>query len=98
MTRKKRLYDSDYKGRHGANSDIHVLYDMEFNGHLVIPGTKFKIKHDRNTYLFQCLAHNIRLDVTWVEAMCVETGEFRSFRVDKIYSLVLPKKRKVGAK
>lgn len=95
MSRRKKLYDNNYKGRHGANPDIHVFYELEFNGHLVTPGTKFKIKHDRSTYQFQCLAHNIKLDKTWVDAMCIETGEFRSFRIDKIHALVLPKKKRV---
>lgn len=81
--------------RHFGNPDIYIQYELEFKNDVIKPGDKFKIKHDRSTYKFQCLAHNVKLDKTWVEAMCVETGEFRSFWIDRITTVIRPKKKRV---
>jgi hypothetical protein len=89
----KRKITSVEKGRHGFNPDIVVYYELQFNGEIMKPGEKFKIKNDSKTYIFQCFAHNITLDSSWIDAMCLDTGEFRSFRVDRIKGLVRKKSR-----
>jgi len=93
MNKKKKISERSTE-RHFANPDIFILYELEFKKDIIKPGDKFKIKHDRATYKFQCLAHNTKLDKMWVEAMCVETGEFRSFWIDKITTVIRPKKKR----
>lgn len=76
--------------RWAGDPDKVISYEFELNGKPVTPGTKFKVKGDRSTYTFVCLVHNIRLDVTWIEAMN-ECG-FKSFRPERITSIVVPKR------
>lgn len=87
--RKSRKIDP---GRHGFNPDIVVFWELEFDKNIMVPGTKFKIKNDRATYVFDCFAHNTKLDISWVDARSLDTGEFKSFRLEKIKGIVLPKK------
>lgn len=85
---------------YGFNDDICVKYELEFRGDLIKPGNLIKIKNDRATYKFRCLAHNIKLDSTWIDCMDTSNGAWRSFRIDKIKCLVKPKRsrrKKVNA-
>ncbi len=96
LTKRKAIKVT--KLRHGFNTDIAIFWELEFGKDVLVPGTKFKIKNDRNIYIFDCFAHNTKLDISWVDARCVETGEFRSFRVDKIKSVVKNKSSRAKKK
>ena len=73
------------------NDDIHVQYELEFGKDVIKPGNKIRIKNDRSVYMFRCLAHNIKLDTTWID--CISTdGGWRSFPVEKLKCLVKPKR------
>ncbi len=98
LTKRKNKKIDISKLRHGANDDIVIFWELKFDKDVLTPGTRFRIKNDRNTYSFDCFAHNIKLDVTWVDARCIETGEFRSFRVDRIKSVVKTKISRVKKK
>lgn len=63
-----------------------VAYEFEFNGQIVKPGQKFKLKNDRLVYTFHCLVHNIRTGTSWIEATS-ENG-FHSFRPEKVFKLI----------
>lgn len=70
------------------NPDISVFYELSFNKDVLVPGTRFKIKNARGTFVFHKLVHNSRLDKTWVDCMDDATGEYKSFYVDRIKSIV----------
>lgn len=74
------------------NEDIHVSYEFEFGKDVVRPGTPLKIKYVRSTFKFRCLAHNIKLDSTWIDCIDANTGEWRSFRLEQIKNVVKPKR------
>lgn len=71
---------------------ISVVYELEFGKDVIKPGDMIKIKNMRGTYRFRCVAHNIPMDVTWIDCMDMENGAWCSFRIEKIKCLVKPKK------
>ncbi len=73
------------------NDDIHVQYELEFKKDIIKPGNPIKIKNTRGVFKFRCIAHNIKLDVTWIDCMD-ENGQFRSFYIDQLKMLVKPKR------
>lgn len=75
-----------------VNPDICVLYQLDFYGDLIKPGDKLKFKNDRSTYVFVRLAHNVKLDSTWIDCTDFDTKETRSFHVSKLKLVVRPKK------
>lgn len=84
--------DQWWKRAYEGRDDIAVQYEMEHNGDLIKPGTVIKMKNMAKTFKFRCLAHNIKLDSTWIECIDNTTGEWRAFRVDKLKGVVKPKK------
>jgi hypothetical protein len=70
---------------------IAVQYELQFGKDVIKPGDKIRIKNDRVTYTFRCMAHNISLDTTWIDCIGPD-GDWRSFRVSKLKSLVKPKR------
>lgn len=77
---------------YSLNDDIHVQYEVDFQGDTIRPGDMLKFKNTRGTFRFRLLAHNIAHDVTWIDCMDNKTGEFRAFYIDKLKSVVRPKK------
>jgi hypothetical protein len=73
------------------NDEIHVQYELEFNKDIIKPGNPVKIKNQRGVYKFRCLAHNIKLDVTWFDCIGPD-GQWHSFYIDKLKCLVKPKR------
>lgn len=80
-----------WENAYPANEDIHVQYELAFNKDIIKPGNKIRIKNDRNIYQFRCLAHNIKLDSTWIDCISADGG-WRSFPIEKLKCLVKPKK------
>jgi hypothetical protein len=74
------------------NPNVYVVYELQFNKDLMVPGTKFKIKYDRDIYIFQRLAHHIPNDNTWVDAISSTRGSWHSVRIDSIKGVVKAKK------
>ncbi len=85
----KRRYSTDIDNtRYGVNPDIVRIFELQFEKHVLTPGDRFKVKNSHGVFIFRNLAHNVKSDITWVDAMDEKTGEFRSFYVSKIKSLV----------
>lgn len=72
--------------------DICVQFELKFGDETIVPGTILKIKNQHGTFKFRCLAHNIYTDVTWLDAIDLKTGEWRSFYVGRIKNVVKPKR------
>ena len=74
------------------NPDISVQYELAFKKDMIKPGDKIKIKGQRGTFVFRRLAHNSKLDVTWIDCSDADTGETRSFYVEKLMKVIRPKR------
>lgn len=72
--------------------DISTYTELEFGKDIIKPGDKIKIKNARGYFIFLKWAHNSHLDVTWVDCMNPETGEFRSFYIDSLKGVYRAKK------
>jgi hypothetical protein len=91
MTRRKPMV-SDGIPYAVANGKIVCAYELQFGRHLIQPGDKVKIKNQRGTYTFYRLAHNIESGSSWIDCRNPQTGEFHSFHIAKIRSVIRPKK------
>ena len=89
MSKKKT--DREYIP-YSINSDIHVYYELEFMRDVIKPGDKIRFKGIRGEFTFILMAHNSKLDVTWIDCRNPATGEYRSFYVDRLKGLVRAKK------
>jgi hypothetical protein len=90
MSRKKQA--EDIPVTYKVNPDISVFYELKFGNDMIKPGDVLKFKDIRGTYKFIRLAHNIKLDTTWIDCMDPATGEHRSFYVNRLKSVVRAKK------
>lgn len=77
---------------YAVNPDISVQYELEFNKDTIKPGDKIKFKNTRGTFIFVRLAHNAKLDSTWIDCVDFNTKETRSFHVAKLKAVIRPKK------
>lgn len=69
------------------------LYDsLEFDGEMISPGQKVKIKNKRGLYTFRGWVHNTRKDVQWLDLMEDKTGQFRQFYIEQLRGVVKPKR------
>jgi len=83
---------------YSANDNIAVVYELGFKDDTIKPGDRIWIKN-KGWYKFRLLAHNIKLDTSWVDCVDCETGEWKAFRVDQITKVDRPKKsyrKKIG--
>lgn len=90
MRKKEQLYDKKPE-RWSNDPNKVVTYELEFNGFIMKPGTKFKVKGEHTIFIFTCLVHNITKDVTWVDCL-EEKGAFRAFYPSKISKVIMPKR------
>lgn len=74
------------------NPHIFVEYELPFGNDLIVPGDNIRIRNSRGTYRFYKVVTNMKLDKTWVDCMCNETGEYKSFYVEQIKLVIRPKK------
>lgn len=88
----KKKVESEPKNFYGCNPDIIIIYELEFKGQIIKPGTLIKIKNVRGTFIFKNLAHNIKKDVQWIDCIENQTGRYKAFRVDQLKLIVVPKK------
>jgi hypothetical protein len=75
-----------------AHGHIAVSYEFEFNGEVIRPKTEIKMKNMRGKFKFRCIATNVRTGSSWIDCVDCESGEWRSFRVEKLKCIVKPKK------
>ena len=77
---------------YGYNEHIVCYTELEFGKVVIHPGMEIKIKNQRGTFVFHKWVHNSELDVTWIDCLDKNTGEFRSFYMDRLKRVNLPKK------
>jgi hypothetical protein len=74
------------------NPHIYIVHELQFGKDLMVNGTKFKRKYDRDVYKFLWLAHHSLHDSTWVDAYSVSRGSRHSIRIEDIQRVVKPKR------
>ena len=74
------------------NDDVYVSYELEFKNDVIRPGDRFKRKFDRDTYVFLRLAHHIKNDSTWVDALSDNRKSWHSIRIEDIQKVIRPKR------
>jgi hypothetical protein len=85
--------DSWWQGAYRTHPDIVAKFEYDFNGDMMTPGTKFKVKYHRGEFKFRCLATNTVTGKVWID--CIEIGSaFRSFYPEAIKGVVKPKIRR----
>jgi len=89
MARNKKEYEYV---PYSVNPDIHVYYEIEYLKDTIKPGDKIKFKHMRGHFIFILMAHNAEKDVTWIDCRNPQTGEYRSFYIDRLSGLLRDKK------
>lgn len=77
---------------YGHNENIFVYYELEFGKFVIKPGDTIKIKNTRGTFKFIKWVHNSAADVTWIDCMNNLDGQFRSFYMEQLKGVVVPKK------
>lgn len=74
------------------NPNISVFYELEFGKEIIVPGTNIKIKNARGSFKFIKMVHNSNKDVTWIDCVDNSTGEFKSFYIDRLKSIIKNKR------
>jgi hypothetical protein len=77
------------------NPNVVVYYELQFGKDVMVGGTKFKKRYDRDTYQFLWMAHHIPNDNTWVDAHSVSRGSRHSIRIEDIQKVIKPKRSRV---
>lgn len=77
---------------YSGNPDISVVYELSFGDDLIKPGDKIQFRGSNSWYVFSRVAHNSKLDSTWIDCTDVITGETKSFHVYKLRKVNRPKK------
>lgn len=94
MKKTPRNPNSWWEDAYKDMDHMYIVHEMEFGKDVIRVGTKFKIKNNRGTYQFRCLAHNSKSDKTWIDCIDIITREYKSFRVDQIKGVVKMKSRR----
>lgn len=89
MPRKKKVIEQE---PYNYNDNIFVSYEFPFGRDTMKPGDILKIKNQRGKFRFLKVAHHAGKDVTWVDVMNVDNGQFHSFYIDRVKLIVRPKK------
>lgn len=77
---------------YAVNPDIFVTYELPFRQDTIKPGDRIRFRHIRGIFIFVRLAHNVRLDSTWIDCIDTKTRGTRSFHVAKLKQVVRPKR------
>jgi hypothetical protein len=77
---------------YGHNDKISVYYELAFLNDVIKPGDTIKFKNVRGQFTFLKFVHNSELDVSWIDCMDGKTKEFRSFYIEKLKTVVRPKR------
>lgn len=74
------------------NQSIVLYYEFPFGKDVIKPGDTIRIRNLRGTFKVFKFVHNMEKNVQWVDCMDNKTGEFKSFYVEKIKTVVRPKR------
>lgn len=90
--KKKKRRDADTRELYVGGDPKVCSFELPFGKDIIRTGDNIKIRNTRGTFRFIKVVHNITQDITWVDCMDNNTGEFRSFYVERIKNVVRPKR------
>lgn len=95
-TRRSRVKNPDswWQNAYLGMPDVIPTYEFEFEGDTIIPKMPIKFKNTRGVFKFRCVATNIRTGKTWIDCINSDTGEWKSFYIEKLKGVVKPKARR----
>lgn len=72
----------------------HISVDdsLNFKNDVINLGDTLKFKEMRGTFKFLGVVHNSEKEVTWIECRDTKNGHYRSFYVERLKSVVRPRK------
>lgn len=93
-TRRSRVKNPDawWQQAYLGMPNIVPTYEFEFEGEMVMPKMPIKFKNTRGVYKFRCLATNIETGKTWIDCINADTGEWKSFYIERFKGVVKPKR------
>ncbi len=93
-TRRSRVKNPDawWQQAYLGMPNIVPTYEFEFEGEMVTPKMPIKFKNTRGVYKFRCLATNIETGKTWIDCINADTGEWKSFYIERFKGIVKPKR------
>lgn len=91
-TKTKRKTNAPRSQEYQLPDHVTKYTELDFDGEVISPGQKVKIKNRRGTFTYRGWAHNSKRDVQWLELIDDKTGQFRQFYVDQLRSVVRPKR------
>lgn len=91
MARKK-----SYSRDHYVNPNWEITYEYKHGRDIITPGMKIKIKKEKGEFIFQRVVYHKEKDVMWID--CYSRTGYRAFYVDRLKSVVKPKRKYVRKK
>lgn len=89
---KAKNPDSWWQQAYLGMPHITPVYEFQFEGDTIMPKMPIKFKNTRGIFKFRCVATNITTGVTWIDCINADTGEWKSFHIEKFKGLVKPRK------
>lgn len=90
MNRKRR--SAPVREPYWWTDKVVPIDEFYFKGRLLMPGDKLKFKGTRGVFTFERVWSNTEKDVQWINCLEDKTQQFRAFYVDRLSSIVIPKK------
>lgn len=93
-TRRSRIKNPEawWQGAYEAIPHIIASYEFELDGDTILPKSLIKFKNTRGSFKFRCVATNTQTGKTWIDCINADTGEWKSFYVEKLKGLVKPRR------
>lgn len=83
-----------YKNAYSGREDVSVQYELLYNGDVIHPGDRIKVKYQRGIFKFRCLVHKLEDDIAWFDCIDEANGEWRSFHLNKLKGPVKKRSRR----
>jgi hypothetical protein len=92
--RRSRVKNPDawWQGAYAGIPHIIASYEFELDGDTILPKALIKFKNTRGSFKFRCVATNTQTGKTWIDCINADTGEWKSFYVEKLKGLVKPRR------
>ena len=93
MAKKKLRTDIPENPYEGIGIEyIRQYAELPFGDDVIRPGDKIRFHRRRGVFKFRYMYHNVQKDVQWIDCIDEASGQFRSFYLDELKTVIRPKK------